>query len=460
MHKEKSLNNTINKTINISSPHENIEENEDASSNSALLKKPISKEDFSEKEGIFICCSKLIIRIKTKFCSKTSSNLEMDNNSAKISIIKIIWSFVIIALLLLFYRNKNIYLNYELNLIEKYIRKNLDGHLVHSKALFKKVDEPKISIVISVFNGEAFIKPVVRSVQNQNILDFEIIIVDDASQDNSVQIIKELMEEDPRIKLLLNGVNRGTLYTKSRGALNAKGKYVMSLDQDNLYTSENAFSILYDEAEKNKLDFLGFSAIEAPIKISISTVVNYFNYFKSPVIKKPDIKGRFLPREKIENESSTFLCCYFVRTSLYLDILKDLGDDIINRNIDQFDDVIIVLLLAKKASKLKHIKKIFYIVLGWPEQNKVTQFHDKIKAESRERKYCFSYINFLEVLLLFTGNDSYDKNRAEVWFKNFIRNNHKCNKKKDLIKRIYKLYLNDEYISPKTKNEIKLLLKY
>ena len=456
MSKEKNLNNITNKTINISSPYENIEENDDTSS--ALLKNPISKEDLGEKEYIFICCSKLIMRIKSKFCSKTSSNLEMDNNSAKISKLKIIWSFVIIALLLLFYHNKNIYLNYELNLIEKYIRKNLDGHLVHSKALFKKVDEPKISIVISVFNGEAFIKPVVRSVQNQNILDLEIIIVDDASQDNSVQIIKELMEEDPRIKLLLNRENKGALYTKSRGVLNAKGKYVMTLDQDNLYTNENAFSILYDEAKRNNLDFLGFSAIEASINISISTVVNYFNYFKSPVIKKPDIKGRFMPGEKIENESSTFLWCYFVRTSLYLDVLKDLGDDIINRNIDLFDDVIIVLLLARKASKLKHIKKIFYIALAWPEQNKVTQFHDKIKTESRERRHCLSYITFSEVLLLFTGNNISDKNRAEGWFKNLIINNDKCNKKKDLIKRICKLYLNDEYISQETKSEIKLLL--
>ena len=41
------------------------------------------------------------------------------------------------------------------------------------------------------------------------------------------------MKEDKRIKLLTNGINRGTLYTKARGVLNAKGKYVMTLDHDN-----------------------------------------------------------------------------------------------------------------------------------------------------------------------------------------------------------------------------------
>ena len=47
-----------------------------------------------------------------------------------------------------------------------------------------------------------------------------------------------------------NSANRGSLYTKCKGALNAKGKYVMSLDVDDLYAIENAFSILYEKSEK------------------------------------------------------------------------------------------------------------------------------------------------------------------------------------------------------------------
>ena len=53
--------------------------------------------------------------------------------------------------------------------------------------------------------------------------------MDDGSIDNSVIVVKELMDEDRRIKLLSNGINRGTLYTKTKGVLNAKGKYVMTL---------------------------------------------------------------------------------------------------------------------------------------------------------------------------------------------------------------------------------------
>ena len=95
-----------------------------------------------------------------------------------------------------------------------------------------------------------------RSVQNQNFSNIKIIIVDDGSMDNSIKIIKELMKEDDWIKLISNFENRGTLYSKRRGILNAKGKYVMTLDHDDLYVKNNVFSILFNEAEKYNVDVL------------------------------------------------------------------------------------------------------------------------------------------------------------------------------------------------------------
>ena len=100
--------------------------------------------------------------------------------------------------------------------IENFIQFNLAGNLIHFPILYTRKC-PEISIVISTFNGEFYLKPAVRSVQNQNFRNIEIIIVNDASIDNSEEVIKELMKEDRRIKLLSNYINRGTLYTKTRG---------------------------------------------------------------------------------------------------------------------------------------------------------------------------------------------------------------------------------------------------
>ena len=175
----------------------------------------------------------------------------------------------LIVFLYLFYfisiKSKDSLTNY--SEIEKYIKFNLAGKLKHSPYQFYKRENPKISIVITTYNGQVYLKPILRSVQNQDFLNIEIIIVDDGSKDNCLEVIKELMKEDRRIKLLTNNVNRGLLYTIAKGVLNAKGKYVMTLDQDNLYATKNVFKKLYIEAEQNNLDLLGFSTIKTGVEI-------------------------------------------------------------------------------------------------------------------------------------------------------------------------------------------------
>ena len=163
--------------------------------------------------------------------------------------------------------------------MEKYTRKNMNGYRKFSRLKYRALNSPKISIVITVFNGEGYINPVICSIQNQNFLDLEIIIVDDFSKDNSVLIIKKLMKEDPRIILLENTENRGTLYSKSKGVSYAKGKYVITLDHDNLYSNKYTFSILYEEAENNNLDLLGFSSIITSLDMQHLKEDQFVNYF-------------------------------------------------------------------------------------------------------------------------------------------------------------------------------------
>ena len=85
-------------------------------------------------------------------------------------------------------------------------------------------DSPKIIVVIPCYNSEKYIKHTIRSVQNQNMKNFEIIVINDNSKDNSLNIIESLQKEDKRIKILNNNKNMGTLYSRSIGALNSKGE--------------------------------------------------------------------------------------------------------------------------------------------------------------------------------------------------------------------------------------------
>ena len=168
--------------------------------------------------------------------------------------------FFLLIFINFFIKRKNIEED-DLNNMQEFINQNLNHELINSNQKFHKNYHPRISVIISVYNGEPYLKTALRSIQNQDFENIEIIIVDDHSKDNSVNLIKELMKEEPRIVFLQNIENKGALFTKTKGILHAKEKYVLTLDVDDLYTSKKAFSILYNEAERNKLDLLGFSII-------------------------------------------------------------------------------------------------------------------------------------------------------------------------------------------------------
>ena len=376
----------------------------------------------------------------------------------KILKLKYIFFLVLIYILYLVYTMKS-KLESSYEEIEKFIKFNLIGNLRHSTSEFYHRDNPQISIVISTFNGEVYLKPAVRSIQNQNFLNIEIIIVDDGSTDKSIEVVKELMKEDKRIKLLANGVNRGTLYTKTRGVLNAKGKYVMTLDHDNLYAHKNVFNKLYRDAEYYNLDLLGFATIGTTVKVKNITENNFINYFRTKIIKKPYIKKRFVVFDKT-NESGTYLYLYFIKTRLFIDSIKKLGDKFIQRNIDAHDDTILMFIISRNALRLKHLKEIYYILLIWPKDyDQSLKIQREIKQRERSIKNCYSYLTFIEVLILFAENDDkfIPERCLDMWFFNQPLCKDNPNISNEIL-RIFKLFLNDKYISSEVKKKIILFL--
>jgi hypothetical protein len=230
------------------------------------------------------------------------------------------------------------------NKLETFLKFNLEGKLYYLTSNFYKREKPDISVIITTFNGEVYLEPVLRSVQNQHFSNMEIIIVDDCSMDDTVKKINSLMEYDRRIILIKNEKNKGTLYSKTCGVLNAKGKYVIFLDQDQLYSTKFSFSTLYNESETNDLDILGFTSMVTPIQINKSTEL--INYIETPIIHKPDIKKRFLGSNSKE-QSRTFLFLYFIKTKLFMNVIKQLGDNIINKDIEAHYDNFSICFIKK-----------------------------------------------------------------------------------------------------------------
>lgn len=94
------------------------------------------------------------------------------------------------------------------------------------------VNKPLFSVLVANYNNERFIVDMVRSIQQQTYQHFEIVIVDDASTDNSVKVIESLQKYEPRIKLYQNPENKNCGFTKHRVADLAEGEILGYVDPD------------------------------------------------------------------------------------------------------------------------------------------------------------------------------------------------------------------------------------
>ena len=115
--------------------------------------------------------------------------------------------------------------------------------------------EPFFSIVTTVYNKEKYIKQCILSVLNQTFGDFEFIVVNDCSTDNTLNVLEEF--KDDRIKIHNIANNRGVSFCRNYGLKNACGKYIYFIDSDD-YLEETILKRAYEELCLNPSDMLIF----------------------------------------------------------------------------------------------------------------------------------------------------------------------------------------------------------
>ena len=152
---------------------------------------------------------------------------------------------------------------------------------------------PKVSIVIPIYNVEKYLRQCLDSVINQTLKDIEIICVNDGSKDSSLDIILEYEANDPRI-VVIDKKNSGYGNSMNRGFDIAKGEYIGIVESDD-YAELNMFETLYNCAKQDDLDvvksgfFFYYSKpternIPAPVasKVMCSRIFCPVTDFKSP----------------------------------------------------------------------------------------------------------------------------------------------------------------------------------
>lgn len=147
-----------------------------------------------------------------------------------------------------------------------------------------------VSIITPVYNAERFIEDTINSVINQEYKEWEMILVDDCSNDNSEKIIKQFAKCDERIKYIKLTKNSGAAVSRNTAIKNAKGRYIAFLDSDDIWTKDK-LKIQIDFMKKNNIGF-SFSNYEVMDEsgqlinrtINVPQKIAYKEYLKNTII--------------------------------------------------------------------------------------------------------------------------------------------------------------------------------
>jgi len=110
-----------------------------------------------------------------------------------------------------------------------------------------EIKSPKVSVTMASYNSQRFIGEAIQSILNQALFDFELIIVDDCSKDETYKIAKDYERKDSRIRVYKNKSNLGGCETLNKCMKMAKGKYIAVMDNDDWS---------YPDRLKKQADFL------------------------------------------------------------------------------------------------------------------------------------------------------------------------------------------------------------
>lgn len=146
---------------------------------------------------------------------------------------------------------------------------------------------PKFTVIIPVYNVAAYLAKCIDSVLKQEFKQYEVILIDDGSTDESGTICDKFAEQDKRI-VVIHQKNKGLSAARNIGIENAKGEYILFLDSDDYWHDSSALNIIYSRLNVSNADILSF---------------NYMK-FCDDVFEKPYFKqDTNMPLDKLEKNS-------------------------------------------------------------------------------------------------------------------------------------------------------------
>ena len=211
--------------------------------------------------------------------------------------------------------------------------------------------QPKVSVIIPVYNVEKYLADCLDSVLNQTLTDIEIICVEDCSTDNSATILKEYSKMDSRIKVIWHMANAGSSKARKDGVLAAQGRYIMFLDSDDALFP-HACETAYNAIEMYKTDVLEFG-VKVVDTAGKEKIINWLETE---------------PMDRTETENLLYLWLqgklknWMVWKKIYRsDLLKQAYGEMEDSHISVAEDVYLFCVLGYYAKSISMINEQLYL---------------------------------------------------------------------------------------------------
>ncbi|MEN6568446.1 MAG: glycosyltransferase [Rikenellaceae bacterium] len=249
---------------------------------------------------------------------------------------------------------------------------------------------PKVSVIIPVYNSADYLKETLLSVISQTLRDTEIIVVNDGSTDKSEEIIESYQKGDSRIKYLFQP-NQGQSIARNVGLDNATGDFVYFMDSDDLL-EQDALEMCCNKCISEDLDFVFFDADV----FSVGNVQIGWEYIRAGKITE-DMTSGDVAMEKLLNTNSFRAApwLFFIKRAFIENFKLRFYPGIIH------EDELFITQMFLLAQRVKYISKVF--------------FHRRIRQNSTmttgfSAKNVEGYLTVIKELRLFSkGVDNYKK---------------------------------------------------
>lgn len=317
---------------------------------------------------------------------------------------------------------------------------------------------PKVSAVVPFYNRKNTISRAIRSIQNQNMTDFEIILINDFSLDETMSIIENIQKDDPRIKVIRNKKVMGTLYSRSIGTLYAKGSYIFPLDSDDMLLDKDIYSSVTRIADKGNFDLVGFRIIFSLGSNILKGKIKEFDFSdhaNNLVLFQPELGLYPIRPSKVFGYYDVFDVLLYnkcIKAKIYKAALNKMGEEKYSRYMTYHEDLVATCFLFNTAQSMKYIGKYGILHIRTPMSDSLRYFSN--------REINFYNLYLMDIAIDFT-KDSFESRKLLVYIIIFILNRPELKEslEEKEFNKLFKSYLDKildmKYIKNEDKEEIR-----